>query len=274
MPSKKPVDEIIEIEALAVKPLTVWLRGATPLICNRQSEKAKRQLLLPSRKKNQAEREQTLKHEPFEEFRASPYLSRSPSAPTLLHMPGGALKRAVASAALDIPGASKAQIGRLVSLVSTEVSIWGIPHMRADMVRQLGQNRTPDVRFRCCLPEWATRVTFSYVPTVISPKSLVNLIAAAGAIVGIGDYRVEKGAGDYGKFFVVAEDDEDWQRIVAEGGRAVQQHAMDHPIYFDTDTQELVEWFEDEVENRRRTPDIAVKKAKKAKAEADAETVQ
>jgi hypothetical protein len=200
MAIKKKVEESVSVEIgeIEVASITFNILGVTPLICNRQSEKAKRQLLLPPLPQNKAQRTQTLKHEPFDEFRASPYLSRRETNPkTWLHLPSGMFKKAPAQAALDIPGATKAQIGRLVSVSSESIPLWGIPYMRADMVRQAGISKTPDVRFRACLPEWASQVTYKYLPRIISPNSLSNLVFAAGIIVGIGDYRVEKGAGEW-----------------------------------------------------------------------------
>ncbi|HMF68915.1 MAG TPA: hypothetical protein VK602_15060 [Phyllobacterium sp.] len=258
--------EIIEIPALEVRSMTFNILGLTPLILNRQSEKAKRQLLLPSKKMNQAERDQTLKHNPYEEFRASAYINRDENTPTYLHVPGGFFKRSTASAALDIPGARKAQVGRLVSLTTTTVFVWGIPHLKSDMVRQAGIAKTPDCRFRTCIPEWATQITMSFIPAIISATSLVNLVAAAGVIVGCGDYRVEKGAGDFGKWCIVDDDDPTWLRIMAEGGREAQIAAMDNPIFYDQETQDLVKWFDEEVDRRRRTPTVVSLASKNGKA--------
>jgi hypothetical protein len=259
MRPKPTGSDTVEISAILTQSITFNILGLTPLILNRQSEKAKRQLLLPALPTNKAQRTQTLKHDPIEEFRASPYISkRDPTAPTWLHLPSGMFKKCIAQAALDIPGASKAQIGRLVSLQSTVIHVWGIPHMKADMVRQAGIAKTPDVRFRACLPEWATTVTYTYIPSIISPNSIANLVMAAGVICGIGDYRVEKGAGDFGQFRIATDDDDDWHRIVATGGRAVQQAALETPIFYDEDTQELMEWFDAEIDRRRRTPEIAL----------------
>jgi hypothetical protein len=256
---KNETDMHVEIMKLDVREITFNIVGQTPLILNRQSEKAKRQLMMPPLPQNKAQRTQTLKHHPYEEFKASPYLSRrDPKSPTWLHLPGGMFKKCIAQAALDIPGASKAQIGRLVSLGSTEIHLWGIPFMRADMVRQAGISKTPDVRFRACVPNWATTVTYSYIPAIISPVSLANLLSAAGVICGIGDYRVEKGAGDFGQFRIVADGDPEWREIVENGGREAQFAAWSMPQPYDDDTRELVEWFDEELERRQRMPDIVL----------------
>lgn len=258
MPTKKTDNDMhVEITKIEVREITFKIVGRTPLILNRQSEKTKRQLMMPPLPQNKAQRTQTLKHNPYEEFRASPYLSRrDDKAPTWLHLPGGMFKQCIAQAALDIPGASKAQIGRLVSLNSTVIHVWGIPYMKADMVRQAGPSKTPDVRFRACLPNWATIVTYTYIPAIISPVSIANLLSAAGVICGIGDYRVAKGAGDFGQFRIAPDNDPEWQEIVEHGGRKLQQAAMDMPMFFNDDTRELVEWFDEELERRQSMPDI------------------
>jgi len=271
MPTKKPeTSGPVEIDPIIMQDITFKIVGLTPLILNRQSEKAKHELLLPSLQKNKAEKAQTLKHNPVEEFQASPYISRNdPKAPTWLHMPSGAFKKCISQAAIDIPGSSKAQIGRLVSLSSSAIHIWGLPEMRADMVRQAGMTKTPDVRFRACIREWATEVTYTYLPAIISPRSIGNLLAAAGRICGIGDYRVEKGAGDYGQFRLAVTEgdgDEEWDRIIAEGGREVQRAAMETPVYYDDETRELVEWFDVEIGRRRNQPKIMKPSAKSKKA--------
>ena len=163
---KTDADTQVSIQAIEGRQITFHLIGETPLIVNRQSEKAKRQLLLPPLPTNKAARSQTLKHNPIEEFQASCYCNRreGDKAPTWLHLPGGMFKKCISSAALDIPGASKAQIGRLVSLPMEKVDVYGQPFMRADMVRQAGISKTPDVRFRACLPQWAVAVTYNYIP--------------------------------------------------------------------------------------------------------------
>lgn len=266
MAIKEKVNKIdgVHVDPISIKVITFNILGVTPLIMNRQSEKVKHMLLLPPQASNKAARSQTLKHEPMEEFRASPYLSKNdPGAPTWLHMPTGAFKRCLATAALDTPGATKAQIGRLVSMASEKIHIWGIPMIRADVVRQAGINRTPDIRFRACLREWATTVSFSYVERAISHVSIANLMNAAGTTCGVGDFRVEKGAGDYGKFAIVGEDMEDqskwndWKRIVANGGRDIQMAAMENPLFYDDEAEEMVHWFYEELERRRGQPQEA-----------------
>ena len=78
----------------------------------------------------------------------------------------------------------------------------------------------------------------------LSPYSIVSLLNNAGAMVGIGDYRQEKGRGSYGTFRVIgeqadADDEAIWAEIEAQG-RDVQQAALDDPQVADDDTRELM----------------------------------
>lgn len=257
----------VEILQLQAGTIEFCILGKTPLILNRMSAKVQKDLLYPSPKKNEAERAATMKHDPLAEYRATPYLNRDPKEPTLFHLPTGMFKQAMRTAALDIPGAFKSQIGRLVSMSTTQVNLYGKPTMRSDVVRLAGLNKTPDIRFRACLPEWACKFTLRYVQNRIKPPSLVNLLAFAGIACGVGDNRVEKGANDYGQFEIVGTDDPDWQRIVKTQARKVQELALESPEYYDIETEDLVSWFYEEVRRRRDMPAQLPKVARRAAVE-------
>jgi hypothetical protein len=77
----------------------------------------------------------------------------------------------------------------------------------------------------------------------------VSLLANAGVIVGIGDFRQEKGRGSFGTFAVSGDDlgdwADDWAAITAEG-RLVQEAALDAPDVADDETAELMAIMSDE----------------------------
>jgi hypothetical protein len=114
-------------------------------------------------------------------------------------------------------------------------------------------NRTPDVRTRARLPEWACRLHVTFAEPLIKAQALVNLLASAGLTIGVGDGRQEKGSGMHcGNFRIVDENDADFKRIVKEGGRKAQQTALDFPVAYDDETLELLTWFDVELERRRK----------------------
>lgn len=239
--------QIIEVQT---STLTVAIVGTTPLILNRLSEKARHELLLPAQKKTAADKASTLKHQPISEFQASPVRLHDADAPTLLAIPSTALKGAMRTAALDLPGAKKSQIGRLTYIAGEYIGIYGIPQVFSTVVRSADINRTPDVRTRCIVPKWAAVASITFVRPIMREQSIANLVAAAGITVGVGDFRPEKGAGNYGQFTVVGADDEQLLELMRTGGRDAQIAAMEDPQAYDQQTEELLAWFNVEVKRR------------------------
>jgi hypothetical protein len=245
----KEKDTEISVMEVHRGKLDVLIVGNTPLIYNRMSFKVKAELLLPKLKKNAAEKASTLKHEPLAEFNDSAYKDFHDTNETLLVFPATAFKQAMSHAALDLPGANKSQIGRLTSVDGHNVNIYGRPFLLMQVVRSADMNRTPDVRTRAIVPEWCCRITATYTKPIIKEQAVANLLAAAGMNVGIGDYRVQKGAGSYGQFRLVSADDKDFKRI-SKIARAEQIKAMKEHEPYDDETRELLSWFD--VESKRR----------------------
>lgn len=227
-----------------------YLVGTSPLICNRMSEKAKRELLLPRGRKNAAEKASTLKHSPYEEFRESPYTSRDPRAPTRVQLLPEMFKCAMRTAALDMPGATKNQIGRLLYVEGQRVFLYGVPQLMMSVTRCKDINRTPDVRTRMIIPHWACSITVRYVTPIIRAQSVANLLAAGGFTSGVGDWRVEKGSGAFGRYRLCEPDDAEYLRILAEGGREQQDAAIAEPQPYDDETDNLLAWYSGEVTRR------------------------
>lgn len=246
----KPKSVEVAVGKVQKEAVRVAVVGTSPLICNRMSEKARRELLLPAGRKNAAEKAARAKHVPVEEYQASPYRIDEEAAPTLLALVASSFKGAMRTAALDLPGTSKAQIGRLVYVEGELVPVYGEPFLFMSVTRSADINKTPDVRTRAILPKWAVALEISFVTPIVKPEAVLNLLVAAGITSGVGDWRPEKGKGDYGQFRVTTEDDPEFQEITAAGGREVQKKAMDEPKCYDAETQELLSWYD--VEAKRR----------------------
>jgi hypothetical protein len=224
--------------------------GRSPMICNAMSAKAQQQLLFPPPRKNAAAKAQTLKHDPYREFRDSTYVDLNDDAPTLITQLSAAFKGAMKSAALDLPGATKSVIGRNTWVNGERIHIYGIPEMMMAVTRSADMARTPDVRTRAILPEWACEVSVTFVDPILKQEAVINLLANAGMMAGVGDWRVGKGSGSYGQFSLVSSDNEDWHRIVEQGGRDVQITAMENPHPYDDETAKLLAWYDQEARSR------------------------
>jgi len=247
MAVKKEATEL-HIDRLKQGRLTLRMVGTTPMYFNAMSAKAKRDLLLGGAKKTKAERS-LIKHHPEQEFRDSMY--RKADGETMLCFPAPGVKGAMATAALETAGITKTSVQRLIFLPETHVRIWGTPYLKMDIVRSADMNKTPDVRTRAYLPRWCAEVDIAYVQPTLNAHSIVSLLTNAGAIVGLGDFRQEKGKGSFGCFSVMGGEDTSplWEELMSEG-REAQEFAYDNPVAADPETEELLEFYREEVIRR------------------------
>lgn len=245
--AKKELTEL-HIERLKQGRLTLRIVGTTPMYFNSMSVKAKRDLLLGGGRKTKAERA-NIKHHPLQEFRDSMY--RKNYGDTLLCFPAPGVKGAMATAALATAGISKVDVQRLIFLPESNIQIWGTPYLKMDVVRSADINKTPDIRTRAYLPRWCAEISVAYVVPTLNAHSIASILTNAGTIIGIGDFRQEKGKGSNGCFNVMGSDETSplWDELMKEG-RDVQQAAFDNPTAADTDTEELLEFYRSEVMRR------------------------
>lgn len=252
MATKKAETGSIEIPVLKMGVTRIRLIGETPLFQNRMSAKAQQQLLVGGRKKSKAERAD-IKHDPFAEYRNA--MERMPfrgSNPTILGLRVVAVKAAMCTAALETAGITKTSAQRLLFLPGELAPLYGTPQLRMDVVRSADMNRTPDVRTRPFIPQWGAELEVRYVSPQLSARDVHTLAFNAGKLVGVGDFRQEKGKGTFGSFRVIPaeEQDDEWDDLVANHGAAAQQRAIDEPEMANPDTEELMEFFSSEVLRR------------------------
>lgn len=244
-------DAVVVVERVNTEAVSVVLLGTTPLIMNRMSEKVRQGLLSP-RTLTAPEKRSTLKHDPLGEYRGSMYTTTAEE--TLLGFPASGVKKAMMTAALDLPGARKAQIGRLVYVMGIDLPVYGVPQLFMSVTRSADMSHTPDIRTRAILPQWAMPVMVSYVSPLMNATSIINLLVAAGITAGIGDWRAEKGAGTYGSFEVVKADDSRVVALMESSGRAQQELARDNPICYNDESSDLLAWWaEDAARSGKKT---------------------
>ena len=239
----KKTETEIEVPALHRGIVKLRIIGQTPMFQNRMAAKAKQQLLVGGRKKTAADRAM-IKHHPVVEYRDS--MERLPQGdPTLLGLRVVAFKAAMCTAALETAGITKTSAQRLLFMPGDIAPLYGTPMLRMDIVRSADINRTPDVRTRAFLPKWGAEVEVHHVLPQLPVSSVVTLACNAGVLVGLGDFRQEKGKGSFGSFRVISADEQDaeWDDLVENHGAEAQRRAIDEPEYADDDTAELMEYF-------------------------------
>lgn len=247
---KKGNSESIEVVSISTMKVDFCILGKTPIILNKMANKVMEELLFPKGRKTSAEKANSLKHDPYVEFRNSAYILEDPKQPTLLAHLATAFKKSIAGVASDIPGSSKAQIGRLLWVDGEKIPIYGIPKLFMSVTRSADINKTPDIRTRVIVPEWATYLTVEFPIPLLNEKTIAQLLSAGGIMQGVGDWRPQKGSGNYGQYEIVAPTDKRFKDIISKGGRDVQKKALDNPIPYDNDSKELLEWFFKEAEER------------------------
>ena len=239
---KKPAaSDSMEIHTLKQGRIKLRMLGQTPMYFNSMGSKSMRDLLVGSGKKE-------IKHNPEQEFRDSIY--KKTEGDTLLCFPAAGVKGAMSTAALETAGITKTSVQRLIFLPESQIQIWGKPYLKMDIVRSADMNKTPDVRTRAYLPNWCAEIEIRFVTPTLSAMSIASLLQNAGTIVGIGDFRQEKGRGSYGTFSVASSVDMgDQQAIwddITQDGRSVQELAMEHPECADEQTRELMQFIQEE----------------------------
>lgn len=243
--------ETAEVSVAPLKRASVRLRiiGTTPMFQNRMAEKAKQQLLVGGQKKGKADRV-LIKHNPIDEYRSSAEII--PGGPTALGLKVVAVKAAMATAALETPGLSKTGAQRLLFMPGEFAALYGTPQLRMDVVRSADVAKTPDIRSRCFLPRWGAELDIQFIVPQLSVLSVVTLLCNAGILIGVGDYRQEKGKGGFGTFRVLGdgEDDPEWDDLVANHGREAQEAALREPQYANTETEDLMAFYASEVKRR------------------------
>jgi hypothetical protein len=250
MVAKAATNERIDIPLLRQEHARVVVVGQSPLILNAMSSKVKHDLLAPTGRKTAVQKASSMKHDPLKEFRESAVHARGDDAATEILFKAVAFKKAMMGAALDIPGAKKAQIGRLVYIEQDWVDIYGTPELYMDVTRSADMARTPDIRTRAILPMWCAAFDISFVVPTLNRTVISNLLTSAGITQGVGDFRVEKGAGNYGRFRLAEPDDEMVRLLMENSGREAQVVAFENPEFYDEESRELFNWHEAEARRR------------------------
>lgn len=253
------VDQRLDAEGMTFRynAVDVKLVGIAPLYCNSLSMKARQTLLLPEarpRRRTMADRALAgFKHNPLQEYRDS--VTRIKRLDCLIGMRAAAIKGAMVSAAYYVEGMSMTRTKQMLTVEGDHVPIYGIPKLRMDEVRQADIHRTPDVRTRAIIREWATIVSIRFTDGMISLKQVLNLLTLAGMNIGIGDFRQEKGGG-YGRFSIAEAEPlrSTWDRIVSSSSRELQEKALESPECDDPMTEELYTWYREEVEKMSSAP--------------------
>ena len=197
MPARQSKEESLTLKALSIEQMSVSVKGISPLIMHKWSEKAIKMMLDKQMKKAVKGRE---KKNPKEDVEACTYRDSDGD----VCIPSNMFKQAIVGAVRNVEGLTMTIVrGALFVTGDKDGNIklkYGEMVPRQDMVRvSMG---SADIRFRPEFRDWSATMTIQYNPQVISAEQIINLVNLAGFSVGICEWRPEKN-GDFGRFQVV-----------------------------------------------------------------------
>lgn len=197
-------EAVIQIDRPEVETIHVPIVGTSPLIVNRFSEKAKREML----ENAQGMKRPKAPKDPKAEYAAAFYRIASTDGKERYGFPVTAFKAATIGAARfygkSVTMAGLRQFLFIRGLLTDSdtqqlVEIEGEPRMREDAVRFGG--RSTDLRYRPEFREWKAVLDVTYAKSAISQASVLSLIDAGGTFVGVGEWRPEK-HGEFGTYVI------------------------------------------------------------------------
>jgi hypothetical protein len=199
MIKKKTVS--VKIPQLRTKTVKLTIMGTSPLLVNKFSEKAKREM---AEKQAKTPKNAKAARDPKAEFEASLY--HMPGKKNVYGIPASGIKNAIVSACRFVDGLPMSiatgafhvheDAGGLVALK-------GKPVLDERIVR-IGKfgNKIATPRYRGRFDEWSCAFKIEYNQNVISAEQLVHLLDNAGFSIGLCEHRPEK-RGSLGRFQVL-----------------------------------------------------------------------
>lgn len=197
----------IRIPTIEYEYMQVVVGGTSELITHAWDSKSIRQMLYeqlnPGRTKKQKAASRTAK-DPFKEFYASIYNDENGD----IVFRSNAFKKACISTCRNIPDVTMASIYSALTIEHEFSPLLGWPMCRLDTVKlNSGKaNEVADIRFRGGFREWAIVLDVKFIKNIISASDVINLLTWAGASIGVGEWRQEKG-GNSGAFRVLSSDE-------------------------------------------------------------------
>lgn len=204
MPKKKEkpsANEGVKIPPIELKKARITLQGTSPLLVNKFSEKAKREI--EEKQQKTAKRAKSAR-DPKGEFLASLYTL--PGKKGSYGVPIGGVKKAAVSACRFIDGLKMTQVKgsfHIVQMPGGLVPIKGSKPVMDEQICRVGPfgNKVAMPRYRARFDKWELTFDVLYNPHMISPSQMLNLYENAGFAVGLCEYRPEKD-GSFGMFQV------------------------------------------------------------------------
>lgn len=198
---EQPKGVIVGIKPIEIGSMEVKIRGLSPLLVHRWSEKAVREMVdgqaMTKEQKKKAREKPRVRNTDAEYMGSRHVINGKDCFPT------SGLKMAMCDAGYAL-GIAKSIIRQAVFLVGDYfvIETKNGPTKREDTVR-IGpfNKRGADLRYRAEYDNWQARLEIQFRKDMITPDQVVALLQNAGFSVGIGEWRPQKN-GQFGRFTV------------------------------------------------------------------------
>ncbi len=200
--AKRKTEKAVILPRVRTAIVELKIRGTSPLIVHRFSDKAR--AMIEQKQQGKATSGRQIR-DPEEEFRNSLY-TFSKNGKECYGFPASGFKKCAVSAVTSLKksaGLTKVGVQQAFHVLDDGdglVEIRGKPRRRTDMVR-IGRG-VADVRYRAEFPKWEATLRILYNEAAITAEQIAGLFSVSGFGTGIGDWRPQKG-GSYGMFEVV-----------------------------------------------------------------------
>jgi hypothetical protein len=201
-PNGQKLEEVVQtitISRLERALVEIPIRGETPLIMQRWSEKSRQQMLEAQQPGTRRKKDA---RDPEADYQAAFYRLDDGTP----GMPATAFKAAIADAARFYDGVTMVSLKTAIAVkgIGSEqlVPIVGDYRMREDTPRNA--NGVADLRYRPEFWPWSATLLVEYLPSMLDGQSVWNLTDAAGR-VGVGSWRPsspKSKSGTFGQFRV------------------------------------------------------------------------
>lgn len=213
MATKKTESVAIEIPQLKMETAIIHVKGDTPLIVHKWSEKAKKEIRDKQMKKATTKKEAK---DPVADFIDTLYwLDGEPEDKTMegfekalangarFGFPATGFKQCAIMGAYRLGADIKTTVAKAAIIIPCEyIEIKGKGvSMREDMVKVGGISKVADIRYRAQIEDWSAEIPVKFCSSVMSLEQVVNLFNMGGFACGVGEWRNEKN-GIFGAFHV------------------------------------------------------------------------
>lgn len=193
------------VNPLDIRVAIFHIKGKTPLVMHRFSEKAAKQIEAKQQGKANTKTGKKAR-KPKEEFEGAKYIFEDGKTEGIRAV---SFKKAMVRAAKQFPNLTMADAKGFFHVLAAEgdlLPIKGKSQMRTDAVRL--SSGVSDMRYRPEYKEWEIDVPIEYNTNVINQETLLNLLMTAGFSCGVGEMRPERGD-SFGRFDVTGVTSED-----------------------------------------------------------------